>query len=151
MTLNWFKCKQVGFCELFKVDIEHDFIKETEGVYIVWTGTIIDDSLKVISIGQGYIYDEIVALRKTPGVIEYAGMEMFISWAETKPFRFDGIEAWLNSVHKPAVPKPKIPSAIKRKVNLPWNDENTQKLKEQLKALEAGDSEEEEGNKQLPW
>jgi hypothetical protein len=133
-----------------KVDIEHELIKDTEGVYIVWTGSIMDDSLKVLYIGQGYMYDEIRDLRVNPDIMEYSGMEMFIAWAETKPFRFDGIEAWLNVKLKPEVKKDKVPSAMKIKVNLPWNDPEIQQLKEQLKLIENNDDQEPE-SKDLPW
>lgn len=149
IEVEWFKCKSVGWCDLFKVNLENELVKETEGIYICWTGTGIDDSLTVMKVGQGYIYDIIIDLRNDLEIEAFRNKGVFITWARVPSYRLNGIEKYLNETLKPLFKSEKI-SAWSVKVNIPWDQDELDGFKKQLpKGAEDEDFKDKE--KKLPW
>ena len=132
MILEWFKCKDVDWCELTKVDIEHEYVKESIGVYVCWTGTPIDNSSKILKVGKGFIYDEIVELRKEEAILAFASKGVYFSWARCATYQLDRIEVFLTNHFKPLIKNLDLPKAKPKKVSLPWDEEEIRRLKAQL-------------------
>lgn len=134
INLEWYRCKEVGWCDLFKVNIENPLIQETEGVYVCWTGTLIDDSLNVLKIGYGYIYDCIESLRKDREFDPFHGRGVFISWASCATYRMNGIQNYLVNELQPLFKSDIIKGSSKIKVNFPFEDDELDSLKNQLES-----------------
>ncbi|MDC1068335.1 hypothetical protein OAQ99_04175 [Candidatus Kapabacteria bacterium] len=145
--LEWYKCKDVGWCDLFKVDIDHEFIKESEGIFICWTGTTIDDSLTTIVVGQGYIYDLIIDLREDQAMEAFKHKGVFVTWSRVSSYKMNGIELFLREKLKPLFKGESI-SGWKKEVNIPWDQDEMEGFEDQLpdEEMESGDKE-----AKLPW
>lgn len=146
-NIEWFKCKKVGWCDLFKVDIEHELVSEIEGIYICWTGSGMDDSLSVIKVGEGYIHDIIIDLRSDLEIKAFRNKGVFITWCEIPSYKSSGILKYLEKELKPLFTSEKI-AAIPRKVNIPWDQDEIDGFKQQVGQL-SDDSDSKEAK--LPW
>lgn len=132
MTLDWFKCKEVGWCELLRVDTEHEFVKESIGVYVCWTGSELDNSSKILRVGKGFIKDVIEELRLNDSILAFESKGVYFTWARCATYNLDRVEVFLHNHFKPVLDNPDLPKARPKKVNLPWDEEEIRKLKEQL-------------------
>lgn len=152
MTLDWFKCKEVGWCDLLKVDTENDYVKESIGVYVCWTGSEMDNTSKILRVGQGYIYDIIFELRKEPAILAFESKGIYFTWARCPTYHLNRVEVFLNNHFNPVIKNTDLSKSRPKKVNLPWDEEEIKKLKAQLGKPNFEDKE--EGKKKenkLPW
>ena len=129
MILEWFKCKEIGWCELTKVDIENEYIKESIGVYVCWTGSELDNSSKIIKVGKGFIYDEILELRNEELVLSYLDKGVYFTWARCHTYQLDAIEVFLTNHFKPMIKNPNLSKTKAKKVSLPWDEEEIRRMK----------------------
>jgi hypothetical protein len=132
MKLTWFKCKEVGWCDLQKIDIENEYVIESIGVFVCWTGSEMDNTSKILKVGQGFIYDVILELRKDKAILAFENKGIYFTWARCASYHLDRVEVFLNNHYKPVIPNPNLPKSRPKKTNLPWDEEEIRKLKEQL-------------------
>ena len=129
--VRWFRCKSVGWCDLFRINLEHPSIQDVEAVYICWTGSVADVSRKYLIVGQGMIKDEISKLRNETGIKAFDHQGVFVTWAEVPHYRLNSIEVFCYNKLEPIFPNDELPEAKGREVNLPF-DEKDDKLKDGL-------------------
>ena len=152
MTLDWFKCKEVGWCDLLKVDTDNDYVKESIGVYVCWTGSEMDNTSKILRVGQGYIYDIIFELRKEPSILAFGSKGIYFTWARCSTYHLNRVEVFLHNHFKPVIINPDLPKSRPKKVNLPWDEEEIKLLKAQLGKPNFNDKEEvKKKENKLPW
>lgn len=132
MTLDWFRCKEVGWCELLKINIDNDYVKESIGVYVCWTGSEIDNTSKMLKVGQGFIHDIILELRKNESILAFEAKGVYFTWARCATYNLERVEVFLHNHFKPILANPNLPRSRPKKVNPPWDEEEIRKLKEQL-------------------
>ena len=119
--VQWFKCKAVGWCDLFRINLDHSTLKEIEAVYICWTGSVADESRKYLTVGQGLIKETIRELRQETGIKAFQHQGVFITWAEVPHYRLNSIEVFCYNELKPLLPSEDLPKASSKKVNLPFD------------------------------
>ena len=124
IELNWFRCESVGWCDLDKVNIRSQTLKDIEGVYVLWTGTTIDDTRKVISVGQGMIIKIILGMRKSLEVKAFSQTGLYITWAELPPYRLNSVEVYLDKKLNPVIKNEDLPTVSPKQINLPWDGED---------------------------
>jgi|GEM_PF-2737426 len=132
VKINWYVCKDVGWCDLFKIDINHRAVVKEYGIYIVWKGTGVDGSRIILSVGQGFIREEILKLReddKIKGENEYG---IFMTWSKLPEYHLNGVEVYLNEKFKPKFKKKKLPDENPKKAELPWDDSDDSIAFEQM-------------------
>ena len=117
MALEWFKCKGAVWCELFKVDIHHQYLAESSGVFVIWTGS--SDSPNVLKVGSGHIPQKLAAIKKDLAIQAFKHLGLYVAWAEVSSLQQKGIELFLIKELKPKM-QDSTPKAIPLKVNLPW-------------------------------
>jgi len=118
--LEWYKCKGDVWCDLFKVDLNHPSIKNTAGVFIVWYGK--GDQRKVLRVGQGNIYQELIKLQNDLTFKAFASHGVMVSWASVPPLKRPGVLMFLINSLSPALLGDAPPRAIPIKENLPWEE-----------------------------
>ncbi len=118
--LQWYKCKGDIWCDLFKVDLDHPSIRNTNGVYIIWYGK--DDSRKVLRIGMGNIFTEISKLQKDLTYKAFSAHGVNVTWADVPIMKRAGVATYLINTLSPAILGDALPRAIPIKENLPWED-----------------------------
>ena len=152
MNLEWFRCKEVGWCDLSKIDIENDYVKESIGVFMCWTGSEMDNSSIILKVGQGYIFDVILDLRENTSIKAFESKGVYFTWARCATYQLDRVEVFLHKHYKPVMPNEDLPKSRAKKVKLPWDEEEIRLLKEQLNKPNFGESDEEKKKeKKLPW
>lgn len=122
--VKWFRCRAVGWCDLYKVNVNHKMLDNIEAVYICWTGTVADSERRYLCVGQGLIKDEIGKIRKDMGIKAFEHQGVFITWAEVPHYRLSSIESFLYKELKPIVNINDAPTSSPKKVNLPFEKEN---------------------------
>lgn len=117
MVVEWFKCKGDVWCELNKIDTEHKYLAELDGVYIIWCGDGKDR--QVLKVGFGSIRTEILDNKQDIAVQAFKKIGIYVTWAEVSRFSQEGVYSFLI---RELDPKFKIepPKFFKTKVNLPW-------------------------------
>ena len=120
MALKWFKCKGQVWCDLFKLDLSHEFIKKSEGVYVIWIGEL---PRKVLRVGGGKIARELGKLRNEITIKAFASHGVKVTWADVSALQRYGVLVYLNEELVPSMQK-EFPSGIPIKVNLPWDEPN---------------------------
>lgn len=116
LTLNWIKCQGNVWCDFFNVDLSSAHFEGLEGVYIIWHGGLHPHTVRV---GQGIIKDRIAQHRQDPSILRYAGLGLFVTWAEVPTIYRDGVERYLGDTLKPKEGV-RLPEATPIEVNLPW-------------------------------
>ncbi|MFP4528736.1 MAG: hypothetical protein ACLFQX_09315 [Candidatus Kapaibacterium sp.] len=120
MEVDWFKCVGDVWCELKKVDVNHEFVSECNGVYIIWSGK--GNERVILKVGSGNIKEHILASRGNLAIKAFEYHGLYITWAEISPLRRTGVELYLLDTLEPRIIED-VPTAIKAKVNLPWDDD----------------------------
>lgn len=152
MKLEWFKCKEVGWCDLMKVDIENDYVKESIGVYLCWTGSEMDNSSKILKVGQGYILDVIAELRTNAAILAFETKGIYFTWARCPTYHLDRVEVFLTKHYNPIIVNENLPKSRPKKVKLPWDEEEIRLLKEQLNKPNFVENENDKKKEnKLPW
>lgn len=118
MSAIWFKCKGSVWCELFKVDLNHKYLADSEGVFVIWTGNT--DSPKVLMVGSGSIPQKLNEIKKDIAIQAFKFHGLFVSWAEVSVLSQKGIELFLINQLKPKMQN-EVPKAIPIKINMPWD------------------------------
>ncbi len=117
MQLDWYHCKGGVWCELNKLDIEHEYLQDLSGVYIIWAGSAAERNF--IKVGFGDIQDELRANRSDLAVQAFARMNLYVTWAEVGNFKLKSVYNFLVENLKPKLFE-KIDKSGSTKVNLPW-------------------------------
>lgn len=117
MAETWFKCKGAVWCELFKVDLNHKYLADSEGVFVIWIGDYKD--AKVLKVGSGSITKKLSAIKKDIAIQAFKFHGLFVSWTEVSAIKQKGMELFLINELKPRM-QDSVPKAIPIKVNLPW-------------------------------
>jgi hypothetical protein len=120
MEVEWLKCNDDVWCNLHKVNVNHEFIKDCEGVYIIWSGK--DEERVVLKVGSGNIKQGIVQSRSNLAIKAFEHLGVYVTWAEVSSIRRTGVELYLLDQLEPRIIED-VPKAIPAKVNLPWDDE----------------------------
>ena len=115
MEIDWYKCKGDIWCDLNRLDLDHEYLSGLKGVYIIWCGT---GDKSVVKIGKGLIPEELRSSREDLAVQAFAKLGLFVSWAEVGAVKRDSVEAYLSIELKPKISKPIRKTGTK--VNLPW-------------------------------
>jgi hypothetical protein len=118
--LEWYRCKGEVWCDLFKVDLNHSSIRNTNGVYVIWYGS--GANRKVLRVGQGNIYSEILKLQNEIIFKAFAAHGVMVSWVEVPPLKRAGVLIYLINTLNPAILGDAAPRAIPIKENLPWDE-----------------------------
>ncbi|MBE2188512.1 MAG: hypothetical protein IAE98_03510 [Candidatus Kapabacteria bacterium] len=116
MAIDWHKCKGGVWCDLFQLDLEHEFLRNLSGVYIVWSGTTEKSVLKV---GSGLISTELKKERSDLAIQIFSHHGVYVSWAEVSALKRESVMLYLAEVLSPKLPV-NLPRTIPVKVDLPW-------------------------------
>ncbi len=119
MTLEWFKCKGNQWCNLFKLDLNHEFLKDSEGVFVIWTGA--GKNTKFLSVGYGNISAQLKTNKAELAIQAFQHIGVYVSWAEAPVNKHQGIALFLNRTLDPAI-MGSLPKAMAIKVNMPWEE-----------------------------
>lgn len=117
MAVDWLKCKGGVWCDLFKLDLNHEYLN-VNGVFIVWVGE--NNERKVLKVGSGNIAQNFAALRKELAIQAFSHLGVKVTWTEASALKRAGIELYLNSELDPTM-MADLPKALPIKVPLPWN------------------------------
>jgi|YNPMSStandDraft_2_1061718.scaffolds.fasta_scaffold03420_2 hypothetical protein len=118
MANLWYKCKGEVWCNLFKLDMDHQVLKNADGVYIIWTGV---DERKVLKVGSGLIRSQLMSARQDITINAFANRGVFVTWSEVGKIKREGVEAYLINALNPLF-VPVKPKAIPIKIKLPWEE-----------------------------
>lgn len=120
MASNWYKCKGGIWCDLYKLDIEHDYLKKLDGVFVIWAGDIKDH--KVINVGSGNIRSKLMTAKSDKAIQAFTNVGVFVSWTEVGAFKRAGVELYLINSLKPLIVY-STPKGIPIKTPFPWEDD----------------------------
>ncbi|HPD34146.1 MAG TPA: hypothetical protein PKV40_07375 [Candidatus Kapabacteria bacterium] len=118
--LEWYRCTGGKWCELEKLNVEHPAVRNTNGIYILWIDE--DNHRKIIRIGQGNIYQEIIKLKNELVIKAFETHGLKITWAEVPLIRRPGVLIYFINTLNPMMLGGKPPRAIPIKENLPWEE-----------------------------
>ena len=113
----WYKCKGDIWCELFKLDMNHEVLKKAEGAFIIWTGV---KERKILKIGSGSIRTHLMTARSDMAINAFSNIGVFCTWTELGALKRSGVELYLANTLKPLIATP-TPRAIPIKIKLPWD------------------------------
>ena len=114
--LDWIKCKGDVWCKLNTVNLDHEHFDNARGVYIIWHG---GSQPHVVYVGQGNIRQRLRAHRADSRIQQYAGSDLYVTWAWVSEEYMNGIEDHLISKWRPKVNE-KLPGTGGVMVNSPW-------------------------------
>jgi len=118
MATLWYKCQGSIWCELTKLDLQHEVLKKAEGVFIIWSGT---KERKVLKVGSGLIRAALMNARTDISIQAFVNHGVFVTWADVGALKRSGVELYLINHLKPLI-VPVTPKAIPIKIKLPWED-----------------------------
>lgn len=116
MAVDWFKCKGGVWCNLFKLDLNHQYLEDINGIFIVWTGV---DTISVLQVGSGNIQKELIKIKNDIAMKAFSHLGLYVSWAEVSSIKRSGMELYMIRELNPKMQRTE-PNAIPLKVNLPW-------------------------------
>ena len=117
MQLDWHKCEGNVWCELNKVDLDHQYLKGLEGIFIIWAGK---SPKTVLYAGSGNISDELKKLKKDIAIQAFAPHGLYATWTEVPGSRQDAVLSYIHTQLNPKMSSRKDFGGPTRKVNLPW-------------------------------
>ncbi|MFP4369168.1 MAG: hypothetical protein ACOC2K_02405 [Bacteroidota bacterium] len=127
MKVEWYRCTGWVWCNLYRLDIEHEYLDDLHGVYVIWAG---ENERKVLKVGRGYIREELKEMKNDLAIQAFSHHGVFVSWAEVSGFTQGGVELFLNNVLSPAISED-TPKALPIKINLPWDENSLPELPEE--------------------
>lgn len=116
MATTWYKCKGDIWCELFKLDMDHEVLKKAEGVFIIWSGA---KEKKFLKIGSGSIRSGLMSAKSDLAIQAFANIGVFVTWIEVGALKRSGVETYLHNNLRPLIVT-STPKSIPIKVRLPW-------------------------------
>jgi len=122
VKINWFVCKDVGWCDLYKIDINNKSVLNTYCIYIAWKGSGVDSSRTVLKIGQGFVQEVIINLRDDSEISSENKHGIFFTWAKLPNYHLNGVEVYLNHLLKPKFKSNDMPDESSKVAELPWSD-----------------------------
>jgi hypothetical protein len=105
------------WCDLNRVDADHENVAGVSGVYVIWHGK--DDDRTVLKIGAGVISKELKNNKDDIAVQAFAQYGLKVTWAETPKSKTNRIDLFLNTELKPKFAGTP-PKAKPLEVNDPW-------------------------------
>lgn len=115
MNIEWIKCKGDIWCELSKLDLNHDLL-DVNGVYILFTE---ETNNGLIYVGYGNVKKELNRLVKDTAIAAFLSHRCYVTWAKVNVLSQVGIVNYLISRYRPKL-NPKPPKGIPISVKLPW-------------------------------
>jgi hypothetical protein len=116
MAADWFKCKGDVWCDLFKINLNHDTLQMT-GVFIIWIES--GNSRKVLRVGKGDIADELTKCKNDIVMQAFMHKGLKVSFTPVIESQCKSVEVYLYRTLSPTV-NGSIPSGLPIKINLPW-------------------------------
>ncbi len=116
--LEWNKCKGDIWCELFKLDLEHEYIVGVQGIYILWHGEAGD--ITPLKVGYGEINIELHAEREDLAIQAFSHLGVKVSWAEVLGMKRKGVYAWIKNKLDPKI-NTQLQAGSPIECNLPWD------------------------------
>lgn len=117
--LEWNKCKGDIWCDLFKLDLEHEYIVGVHGVYVLWHGD--SGNYTPLKVGYGEINNELFVDRKDLAIQAFSHLGVKVSWAEVQGMKRKGVYAWLKNKLNPKIITD-LQAGSPIECNLPWDD-----------------------------
>jgi hypothetical protein len=118
MRVVWKKCAHGSWCELYKLNIAHDYFNNLEGVYILWYKNE-DGGKTILSVGGGLIATELKKLKEDTAVLAFESYELSVTWTAIDSKKHNSIIKFLIKSLNPMLTK-NAPGGFSKKVNLPW-------------------------------
>ena len=121
MAIKWNRCSGGIWCELFKLNLDHDYFASLDGVYIVWyekKGEIV-----CLNVGYGNIVRELKKLKSDIAVKAFAEHGLYVTWSNLSKAQQLGTTIYLAKTLSPKISSV-LPKALPLKINLPWDDED---------------------------
>lgn len=118
MKVKWLKCQGNVWCDLYKLDLSNEYVKQIEGIFVIWTG---DLPKKVLRIGSGNISRELTSLKRELQFQAFKHHGLFVSWADVSALQRNGAIVYLIEELMPTLQKEQ-PTGIPFKINLPWDE-----------------------------
>lgn len=119
LSLSWIKCSASAgnaWCDLLKVNLDHEHFDNLEGVYIIWHS---GQNPATVRVGQGTIRDRLSAHRQDQAILAYRNQGLSVTWSTVAPPYRDGVERFLGENLSPKVGD-RFPDAQPVEVNYPW-------------------------------
>jgi hypothetical protein len=116
--LQWYKCMGEVWCDLNRVDADHQNIAGISGAYIIWHGSDADHT--VIKVGYGVVSKELKSNKDDIAVQAFAKYGLKVSWAEVPKSKLKGCAKYLTTSLKPKITED-IPKAKPFEVTSPWD------------------------------
>lgn len=88
---HWYRCEGSVWCELNKVDLEHELMK-CSGVYIIWAGK---SDRAFLRIGNGTINKELKKHKGDLALQAFEHLGLFVTWAEVSSFKRKAVHVYL--------------------------------------------------------
>jgi len=117
--LQWFRCTQGVWCNLYKLDLTHKLLQGLDGVYVIWSDN--GKEKKVLIIGEGEIAPELIALKKDIAMQAFQHIGVYVTWAEVPAFRKNSVANYLTHLLKPKMLGGDAQGS-KTKVNSPFDN-----------------------------
>ncbi len=114
---SWYKCKGDIWCELFKLDMDHEVLRKADGVYIIWSGA---KERKILKVGSGSIRSQLMSAKTDLAIQAFANIGVFVTWVEISAIKRSGVELYLQNTLKPLILN-HTPKAVSLKIKLPWD------------------------------
>ncbi|HEY5123040.1 MAG TPA: hypothetical protein VIK14_04825 [Ignavibacteria bacterium] len=115
-TLYWQKCQGDVWCNLLKLNLEHEHFDNMEGVYVIWhAGT----SPKTVYVGQGIIKNCLKRHKEEEEILKFQNYNLYVTWANVTSDHRDGVEKYLINQLSPLLGE-RAPDTDSIEVNLPW-------------------------------
>jgi hypothetical protein len=121
IELEWQKCVGGIWCELNKIDENHENLDDVEGIYIIWSGKPPEER-SVLKVGYEDIRKIIIECRQDLAVQAFNNHKIFITWSDDFPgSKRKHILAYLAKTLEPKISERNI-KAKPVDVNLPWDE-----------------------------
>ncbi len=117
MQLTWYKCVGDVWCNLFRLDLDHRYLDDIEGCFILWSGI---DPKVPLAVGYGDIRSELKALKSDIAIRAFEGRGLFVTWAELPEKKRGAVISFLISKLKPKIAAKGGAIDKKIEVNLPF-------------------------------
>jgi hypothetical protein len=114
--VEWSKGERGSWCKLGEVELEHESLDDTEGVYVIWCD--LENSV-VLRVGEGPIRNRLTQERSTKRLSHYGLDRLFVTWAAVNAIHRADVARYLAATLRPTLGE-HYPEGNQIKVNLPW-------------------------------
>lgn len=123
MAVEWKKCQGGVWCDLYKLNLDHEYFSKLNGVFIVWyekKGQNI-----VLKVGAGNIVSELKKIMNDLALKAFAEHGLHVSWADVSKIQQPGTLKYLIQSLTPKMQdNSKAPKAIPMKIAYPWEQDD---------------------------